>query len=119
MAMNVASVISALEELAGPAAAASALVREALLVEAKRGEAYAKSIAPVGDRVHTLKSGYRDEPGDYRDSIMGSVLFIHGAWRGRVSAGNFKAHWIEYGTKHMPKQSIMRRTAGHLRGTGE
>lgn len=117
--MNVASVVKAIEELAGPYAAASVVAREALLLEAKRGEAYARSIAPVGDAPHVLKSGYRDEPGDYRDSIMGSVLFIRGAWRGRVSAGDYKAHWIEYGTKHMPKQAVMRRTANHLRGTGD
>lgn len=116
MGIAIADVVAELEKVAKGAAAASALVREGLLAQAKRGAAYAQSIAPVGDRAHTLPSGYVDEPGDYRDSISGEVVFEKGAWRGRVIARDYKAHWIEYGTRKMPKQAVMRRAAAHLRG---
>jgi hypothetical protein len=118
--MEVASVLAELTKLALQAGPASVEVREALLAEAKRGEAYAKTIAPVNvtGKPHTLKGGYVDRPGDYRDSIEGTTLFVRGAWRGRVTARDYKSPWIEYGTAKMPKFAIMRRTAGYLRGTG-
>lgn len=117
--MELANVVAALGELALKAGPASVEVREALLAEAKRGEKYAKTIAPVNvtGKPHTLKGGYVDRPGDYRDSIEGTVLFVNGAWRGRVVARDYKAHWIEYGTRKMPKFATLRRTAGYLRGT--
>ncbi|WP_063039722.1 hypothetical protein [Nocardia pseudovaccinii] len=120
MGIDIASVVKALEELAGPAAAASAIAREAVLAEAKRGAAYGQSIAPVNKTgvPHTTKGGYRDEPGDYKKSISGEAIFVHGAWRGRVISRDWKAHWIEYGTKHMPAMHIMLRTRRYLQGTG-
>lgn len=117
--MEIAGVAAALAELALKAGPASPVVREALLVEAKRGETFAKTIAPVNKTGKPHKSkGHVDMPGDYRDSIEGLVLFVDGAWRGRVVARDYKAHWIEYGTSRMPKFATMRRTAGYLRGTG-
>ncbi|GAC70729.1 HK97 gp10 family phage protein [Gordonia soli] len=95
----------------------SPLVRKQLDKLAKEGADYAQSIAPVGTKRHTLKSGYVDEPGDYRDSIYGTTVFVGGRWRGRVGARDYKAHWIEYGTVHMPKRAVMRRTAEHLGGS--
>jgi hypothetical protein len=84
------------------------------LALAKAGEKYAKGIAPVGEKDHRLKSGYVDHAGDYRDSIEGDVVFKGGRWRGRVTARDFKAHWIEYGTKRWPKLAIMRRTRDYI-----
>jgi len=75
----------------------------------------AKEIAEAefhNSRVHTLKGGHINEPGDYANSIEGSV--VHGrnaAMRGRVTAHDFKAHWIEYGTKKWPKHAVLRKAA--------
>jgi hypothetical protein len=88
--------------------------KAAALALASRGAEYARSIAPVGEKDHRLKSGYVDHAGDYRDSIEGEVVFKNGRWRGRVVARDFKAHWIEYGTKKWPKLAIMRRTRDYL-----
>ncbi|KZM70759.1 hypothetical protein AWN90_40070 [Nocardia terpenica] len=117
--MEVMGVLAELTKLATQAGPASPIMREALLAEAKRGEKYAKTIAPVNKtgKPHRITAGYVDEPGDYRDSIEGLVLFEHGAWRGRVIARDWKAHMLEYGTTHMAKRAILRRTAGYLRGT--
>ena len=120
MAMQVMGVLAELTKLAVKAGPASVEAREHCEMLAKKGENYAKSIAPVNTnpgRPHTLKSGYVDRPGDYRNSIRGDVIFKDGAWRGRVGAYDWKAHMIEYGTKKMPKFSTIRRTAGYLRGT--
>jgi len=56
-------------------------------------------------RVHTLRSGYVERPGDYSASIK--VKFIEGnavrPMKARVTAHDYKAHWIEYGSVHMPE----------------
>jgi hypothetical protein len=85
-----------------------------LLALAERGATYARSIAPVGDREHVLASGYVDKPGDYRDGITASVVQGRRRMVGRVSATDYKAHRIEYGTAKMPKNPVIRRTAEHL-----
>jgi hypothetical protein len=87
-----------------------------LLRLAKEGEAYGRSIAPVGDKEHKLKSGYIDKPGDYRDSIEGMVVQGHRRMKGRVRATDYKAHWIEYGTQKMTKRAVLRQVADHLGG---
>lgn len=90
---------------------------EAHLLElAKRGADYGKSIAPVGPKEHTLKSGYVDKPGDYRDSIEGMVVQGHRRMKGRVRATDYKAHWIEYGTKKWAKHGVLRKVADFLGG---
>lgn len=117
--MEIMGVIAEITKLSA-AAGASPQARERCEQLAKKGEKYAKSIAPVNrrpGRPHRLKSGYVDEPGDYQKSIRGDTVFKDGAWRGRVGAYDYKSHWIEYGTKRMAKRPIMRRTAGYLRGT--
>ncbi|MEU6582818.1 hypothetical protein [Nocardia sp. NPDC046763] len=119
MGMDIANVVAELTKLVEKAGPASAEAREHALGLAKKGEEYAKTIAPVNKtgRPHKLKSGYIDEPGEYRDEIEGYVVFKDGAWRGRCVARNWKSHIIEYGAKGKPKFAIMRRTAGYLRGT--
>ncbi|MEV6258079.1 hypothetical protein AB0L97_32975 [Nocardia sp. NPDC051911] len=115
-------IMGVLAELTKLSAAASASPQARIECErlAKKGERYGKSIAPVNktNRPHRVSRGHIDEPGDYQKSIRGDVVFKGGVWRGRVGAYDFKAHWIEYGTKKMAKFAIMRRTAGYLRGSG-
>lgn len=113
-------VLAELTKLAVKAGPASVEAREECERLAKKGEQYAKTIAPVNThpgRPHVLKSGYVDRPGDYRNSIRGDTIFKNGAWRGRVGAYDWKAHLLEYGTVKMPKAATMRRTAGYLRGS--
>jgi hypothetical protein len=119
MALGQMGLVLAELELKGEQFLATSTVLKARMLElAKKGEEHAKSIAPVGEHAHTLKSGYRDEPGDYKDSIEGMVVMKNGRWVGRVIARDYKAHWIEYGTKKMPKQAVMRRTEEWLKGGG-
>ncbi|MGW0052045.1 hypothetical protein [Nocardia nova] len=116
--MEIMGVIAELTKLSA-AAGASPQARAECERLAKKGEAYAKTIAPVNKtgKPHRLPSGYVDQPGDYRNSIRGETLFKDGRWRGRVGAYDWKSHLLEYGTRKMPKVAVMRRTAGHLRGT--
>ncbi len=83
-----------------------------LLHEAEQVAERARAIAPVGDKEHTLKGGYVDKPGDYRDSIEASVVQGGKRMKGRVTAHDYKAHWIEYGTKHQPAQHVLHRAIG-------
>lgn len=114
--MGVAAELAKLVEKAGPASPAARAEAARL---AKKGETYAKSIAPVNKtgKPHRLPDGRVDEPGDYKNSIRGEVLFKDGGWRGRVGAYDWKSIIIENGAKGKPKFAIMRRTAGYLRGT--
>lgn len=66
-----------------------------------------KSIAPVnkhGDieagKPHTLKSGYVDNPGDYRESIRMRMVKNPTRIKGRVEATDYKSYWLE-GYKHV------------------
>lgn len=66
-----------------------------------------KSIAPVnkhGDieagKPHTLKSGYVDHPGDYRESIRMRMIKNPTRIKGRVEATDYKSYWLE-GYKHV------------------
>jgi anti-sigma factor RsiW len=83
-----------------------------LLEEANKVAERAKAAAPVGAKEHTLKGGYVDKPGDYRDSIEPSVVQGHRRMKGRVTAHDYKAHWIEYGSKHNTAQHVLHRAIG-------
>jgi hypothetical protein len=66
---------------------------------------YAKRIAPVGSGIGgSYEQGY-GEPGDYRRSlkvvIRGGHIF--------VTAMDWKAHWIEWGTVDTPTFATIRR----------
>lgn len=89
-------------------------LRAALLAEAERGVLFAKSIAPVGKKEHKLKSGYVEQPGDYRDSIHATVTQGHRRQVAHVEATDYKRFWVEYGAKHMPKYAVLRKTKDHL-----
>lgn len=47
--------------------------------------------------------------GEYRDSIEGEAGIENGVAKGRVNAHNFKAHWIEFGTRYWPAHAVLRR----------
>jgi hypothetical protein len=76
----------------------------------KSGTGYAKSIAPVG-------SAPKDKhPGAYRDSLNYEIHQGKSRMSLRIGARDQKAHWIEFGAKHMPKFSVLRQTLDYLRG---
>lgn len=103
------------------AIAASAEVKHAVMETAEEVKAYWQSIAPVNKtgRPHKLKSGYVDEPGDYRDSIgirYGSKASGH--FTAKVGTQDYKAHWLEYGSVHNPEFGFAQKTVDHFGGTG-
>lgn len=89
------------------ALADSIVVREALIAKAKEVQEmwveYWESFDHPHSRVHTLRSGYVERPGDYSKSIRIKYM-SHGRFmKARITAHDFKAHWIEYGSRHMPE----------------
>jgi hypothetical protein len=68
-------------------------------------------------REHTLKSGYVERPGDYSESVKVEYMKSKtGLPKARVSANDYKAFWIEYGSKHMPKFAPRQATLDHFGG---
>lgn len=69
-------------------------------------------------REHTLRSGYVERPGDYSKSIK--VKFIEGngtqLFKARITAHDYKAHWIEYGSSRMPPFAPRAATLSHFGG---
>jgi len=89
------------------AIADSLIVREALIAKAEEVRemwiAYWEAFEHPYSRVHTLRSGYVERPGDYADSIRIKYM-NHGRFmKARVTAHDYKAHWIEYGSSRMPE----------------
>jgi hypothetical protein len=75
----------------------------------KKGVSYARGIAPVGSKNDK-------HPGAYRDSINAEIHQSPTRQSLRIGARDFKAHWIEYGSKRMPKFSVLRNTMDYLTG---
>ena len=67
-------------------------------------------------RVHTLRSGYVEQPGDYAKSIKVKII-RSGHLKARITAHDYKAHWIEYGSAHMPEFAPRAATLAHFGGT--
>jgi hypothetical protein len=69
-------------------------------------------------REHTLRSGYVERPGDYAKSIK--VKFIEAGpgtlFKARITAHDYKAHWIEYGSSRMPEFAPRAATLSHFGG---
>lgn len=89
------------------ALAESVAVRHALKVKAEEVQdmwvTYWESFPHPHSRVHSLRSGYVERPGDYSKSIRIKYM-EHGRFiKARITAHDYKAHWIEYGAKHMPE----------------
>jgi hypothetical protein len=78
---------------------------------------YAKDLAPVfGDRNPRRGSPAYGEPGDYKESIKVVSHPTEPLGR-RVQSDDFKALWIEVGTRHMPEYAVFTRTAAYFGGT--
>jgi hypothetical protein len=100
----------------------SVVVKRELMVRAEEVRQfwvdYWESFDHPHSREHTLRSGYVERPGDYSKSIK--VKFIEGdsshLFKARVTAHDFKAHWIEYGSAHMPTFAPRAATLEHFGG---
>jgi hypothetical protein len=71
-------------------------------------------------REHALRSGYVEKPGDYSNSIK--IKFgktADGQPKARITAHDYKAHWIEYGSKHMPPFAPRAATVSAFGGSGK
>lgn len=81
---------------------------------------YAKSLAPVfGDLPPRRGEPAHGEPGDYRDSIkVEHPPRATAVPTRRVISRDFKAAWIELGTRHMPEYAVFAKTAAYFGGTG-
>jgi hypothetical protein len=68
---------------------------------------------------HTLKSGYREKPGDYSASIKIKYSKTAEGPKARITAHDYKAVWIEYGSSRMPEFAPRAATVSHFGGTGK
>jgi hypothetical protein len=75
----------------------------------RKGVAYARSIAPVGDR--TTKT---TTPGQYRDSLQFEVTAGKSRMSLRIFTDDYTAWWQEYGSKKVPRRAVLRRTLDYL-----
>lgn len=88
-----------------------------------------KEIAPVNKKQdisagkpHTLKSGYVDEPGSYRESIRMRMLKNPTRMKCRVEATDYKSYWLE-GIKNPNKNNTpppepMMHTLAYMKSEG-
>jgi hypothetical protein len=94
-------------------------LREALVRMGEAGVPYAKSIAPVGESgqggAYSGKKGKPRHPGDYRDSLTYEIHEGRTRMSLRILSTDFKAGWIEKGTKKMPKHAVLSRTLDFLK----
>lgn len=85
----------------------SVVVREALMDKAKEVQemwvAYWEAFPHPHSKVHTLRSGYVERPGDYAKSIRIKYMENGRFMKARITAHDYKAHWIEYGSSRMPE----------------
>jgi hypothetical protein len=71
-------------------------------------------------REHALKSGYVEKPGDYSESIkIKEGRTKDGAPMATVGSRDYKAHWIEYGSSHMPPFAPRAATVSEFEGSGK
>lgn len=99
---------------------ASAEVDVELDAKAREVAEYAKGLAPVfGETGHDEKRADPPEgaPGDYRDSIHVTLAPKKPHAR-RIITDDYKAVWIEMGSRHMPEYAVFAKTAAYFGGTG-
>lgn len=119
MSVDIAAVQAQMELLATEFEATSPEVREGLKEAAEHGAEIGRGIAEselTHSREHATKGGYVNEPGDYARAFRGIAVFEKGRWVGRTVNDDWKAHWIEDGTRKWRKHAIMLRTAAQMRG---
>jgi len=100
---------------------ASEIVKAALIRKANEVQKYWvdywNDLGHPYARVHTLKSGYVEHPGDYAKSIRISYIRrANGFLKARIKTTDYKAHWIEYGCEHMPEFAPRQATLDHFGG---
>jgi hypothetical protein len=108
--LDFAAIAAFVAEDAGVAAAGLAIGEKAV--------EYWKTEAPTGDKEHRLADGVIDKPGDYKDSIKATPMVVNGEQGVRVEAHDYKAEWIEYGSKKMPPSAPCAKTRAYLLSLG-
>lgn len=98
--------------------ASDAATWTALMKAGEEAVEYWKSEAPVGEVEHTLKGGYVVHPGDYKNSIRHKMIHEGPKRFVRVQARDFKANWIENGSKHNPAHAPCAKTRAYMLGKG-
>ncbi|MBF6060511.1 HK97 gp10 family phage protein [Nocardia terpenica] len=99
----------------------SSIIHARLEEAGKEAVEYWKSIAPVNTdpgEPHILKSGWVDNPGDYRDSIRYEIVRNPTRMKVRVMATDYKAHWLEFGTVKMEARHPMADTREEMLNRG-
>ncbi|TDH48492.1 hypothetical protein E2F47_23535 [Mycobacterium eburneum] len=99
-------------------AARSKRVIRALERKANKCADYWRSIAPVfGDLPPKRAAPPEGEAGDYKAAVaVKRIDNGDGSVRFRVYDSDPKAHWIEYGTAHMPEYAPAAKTKAKFRG---
>ena len=93
-------------------------VHKAVDAKAKVVQDYWKSVSPVfGDRPPHRAAPAHGQPGDYRDSIVVVDKSDENGFRDRVKPTDFKAKWIEFGTKHQKPVAPMAKVKAKFRGS--
>ena len=93
-------------------------VHDAVDAKAAKVQEYWKSIAPVFDASNPKehrKTPPHGQPGDYRDSIVVVDKSDSDGFRDRVKPTDFKRHWVEFGTAHMPAYAPMAKVKAEFR----
>lgn len=113
--------IGVTDEQLDKAVAESSDIARAVLDQAAEMRDYWKGLAPVfsgGSRDRRSTPPNDGKPGDYRDSIHVETLTDKFGWPGaRIISADYKAAWIEMGTRHMPEYAPATATAHHFGST--
>lgn len=99
------------------AMATSPRIMAAGMAKAQRAQGIWRGLAPVfsSERSGRAKPPH-GEPGDYKNSILVTFLRKGTRFWWRVGSADYKARWIEFGTKHMPKKACREKTLSQMRG---
>lgn len=81
----------------------------ALLAQTPQMVAYLKMLADAG--AEEARAIAPVMTGSYRDSITGEAGVEGSTAKGRINAADFKALWIEFGTRMWPAHATLRRGA--------
>lgn len=95
-------------------------LRGALVRMGEAGVPYAQSIAPVGEPgqgggYSSKKGSKARHPGDYRESLGYEIHEGRSRMSLRIFSRDFKAGWIEKGSRKMPKYAVLSRTLDYLK----
>jgi hypothetical protein len=93
-------------------------VKAAVDAKAAKVQSFWKSVSPVfkeGDPREHRKMPAHGEPGDYQKSITVVPMPDDSGYRDRVKPTDFKAKWIEFGTKHMPPYAPLAKVKAEFR----